>query len=124
MAADAPVARLVVCETEKIAEVVGAAAGPTVVVSWSGVKAGVARVVPLPPDAPGYAAGLYAALREADGPRPALIVVERPRMEGDEREMEDVVHDLRHRMSDYVRNIETCAAPATGEFERFRIKHC
>ena len=45
-------------------------------------------------------------------------------MEGDEREMEDVVHDVRQRMSNYVRNIETHAAPATGEFERFCIKHC
>jgi acylphosphatase len=45
-------------------------------------------------------------------------------MEGDEREMEDVVQDLRHRMSNYVANVETQATPATGEFERFRIKHC
>jgi hypothetical protein len=29
---------------------------------------------------------LYAALREADGLRPGLIVVERPRVEGDDKE--------------------------------------
>jgi acylphosphatase len=45
-------------------------------------------------------------------------------MEGDEREMEGVVQNLRQRMSEYVRNIEAHAAPATGEFERFSIKHC
>ena len=45
-------------------------------------------------------------------------------MEGDEREMEGVVHDLRRRMQGYVDNVESLAAPATGEFERFRIKHC
>jgi len=45
-------------------------------------------------------------------------------MEGDEREMEDVVHNLQQRMSDYVRDIHAQIAPATGEFERFCIKHC
>ncbi len=45
-------------------------------------------------------------------------------MEGEEREMDVVVKDLRQRMQDYVDNIESQAAPATGEFERFRIKHC
>jgi acylphosphatase len=45
-------------------------------------------------------------------------------MEGDEREMDDVVHSVRQRMSGYVRNVEARAAPATGEFQRFCIKHC
>ena len=45
-------------------------------------------------------------------------------MEGDEREMEDVVQNLQQRMSGYVRNIESQAVPATGEFDRFFIKHC
>lgn len=45
-------------------------------------------------------------------------------MEGDEREMEDVVKNLSQRMSDYVRHVEARVAPATGEFERFCIKHC
>jgi acylphosphatase len=45
-------------------------------------------------------------------------------MEGDEREMEDVVQNLQQRLSGYVRNVESHAAPATGEFERFCIKHC
>jgi hypothetical protein len=43
-------------------------------------------VVRLPADAGGYAAGLYAALREADAVRPAVIIVERPRIDGDEKE--------------------------------------
>jgi hypothetical protein len=45
------------------------------------------RVVGIAPDAAGFAAGLYAALREADGMKPALIVVERPRVEGGEKEL-------------------------------------
>ena len=43
---------------------------------------------------------------------------------GDEREMEDVLQTVQKRMSGYVREIEAHAAPATGEFERFFIKHC
>jgi acylphosphatase len=45
-------------------------------------------------------------------------------MEGEEREMDGVVQDVRQRMAGYVKNIESQATPATGEFERFRIKHC
>jgi acylphosphatase len=45
-------------------------------------------------------------------------------MEGDEQEMEGVVHDVKQRMCNYVRNMETKACPATGEFERFWIRHC
>ena len=44
-------------------------------------------------------------------------------MEGDEREMDDVVESLQQRMSGYVKKIESQAAPATGEFQRFCIKH-
>ena len=44
-------------------------------------------------------------------------------MEGDEREMEDVVQSLQRRMSGYVRKIESQVAPATGEFHQFCIKH-
>lgn len=45
-------------------------------------------------------------------------------VEGDQREIDDVVQNIQQRMSGYVRNIETHAAPATGEFDRFFIKHC
>lgn len=45
-------------------------------------------------------------------------------MEGDECEMEDVVHSLQNRMSGYVRNVESQIAPATGEFQQFCIRHC
>jgi len=45
-------------------------------------------------------------------------------LEGDEREMDDVVKDVSRRMSDFVRRVESQVAPATGEFQRFCIKHC
>ena len=45
-------------------------------------------------------------------------------MEGDEREIDGVVKGLKERMSGFVRHIEAQTAPATGEFERFYIKHC
>lgn len=45
-------------------------------------------------------------------------------LEGDEQEMDDVVKSVQQKMSGYVRGIETHAAPATGEFERFYIRHC
>ena len=45
-------------------------------------------------------------------------------MEGDEREMEDLVHSLQQRMAAYVRKVESEVAPATGEFRQFSIKHC
>ena len=44
-------------------------------------------------------------------------------MEGDDREMEQVVQSVRERMSDHVRNIESRVDPATGEFRQFCIKH-
>lgn len=45
-------------------------------------------------------------------------------MEGDEREMDDVVKSVQQKMSGYVRRIDSQAAPATGEFDRFYIRHC
>jgi L-threonylcarbamoyladenylate synthase len=83
----APRARTLVVETARIGESLAASTGAGAVVAWSGVNAAPPhRVLRLPADAAGYAAGLYAALREADALRPALIVVERPRVEGDEKE--------------------------------------
>jgi L-threonylcarbamoyladenylate synthase len=43
---------------------------------------GAANVVELPPDAEGYARGLYAALREADARGVEAILIERPRFVG------------------------------------------
>jgi L-threonylcarbamoyladenylate synthase len=79
----APLAKTVVCETAvavRLSKTTGA-----VVVTWSGIQAACA--VALPSDAPGYAAGLYAALREADAMKPKLIVVERPLARGTEQEL-------------------------------------
>lgn len=45
-------------------------------------------------------------------------------MEGDDREMDGVVHDVQSRMSSYVREMECKACPPTGEFHRFWIRHC
>jgi len=45
-------------------------------------------------------------------------------MEGDEQEMDDVFKSVRQKMSGYVHRIDSQAAPATGEFERFYIRHC
>jgi acylphosphatase len=44
-------------------------------------------------------------------------------MEGDEQEMEHVLDSLRQRMNGYIRQVVTQAAPATGEFESFSIRH-
>jgi len=44
-------------------------------------------------------------------------------MEGDENEMEDVVKNVNRRMACYVNRIETQTVPATGEFQRFYIRH-
>ena len=45
-------------------------------------------------------------------------------MEGDEDEIEDVVKNLNRKMSCFVRGVESGhAAPATGEFHQFDIRH-
>lgn len=44
-------------------------------------------------------------------------------MEGDEREMEDVVKDVSRKLSCFVRSIESQIQPATGEFDEFFIRH-
>lgn len=81
----APNAKAVVVEGAAIAGVVRDAmnAGRVVVVGVRGGAAGGAGgpgviVIELPPDAEGYAAGLYDSLRRADAERPGLIVIERP----------------------------------------------
>ena len=45
-------------------------------------------------------------------------------MEGDDCEMDCVVHDVKNRISGYVRETECKACPPTGEFQRFWIRHC
>lgn len=44
-------------------------------------------------------------------------------MEGDEREIEDVVKNLQRKMSCFVRDVHEETAPATGEFQQFYIRH-
>jgi L-threonylcarbamoyladenylate synthase len=79
----APVAKTMVCDAAEVPGVI-AKTPDSVVVTWSGISA--PRTVSLAVDATGYAARLYAALREADAMKPELIVVERPRAQGDEHD--------------------------------------
>ena len=44
-------------------------------------------------------------------------------LEGDEREMDNVVECLRRKMNGFIRQMETMVYPATGEFESFGIRH-
>jgi len=44
-------------------------------------------------------------------------------MEGEGDQMEQVIDSLRQRMNGYIRKVSTQAAPATGEFETFGIRH-
>jgi len=44
-------------------------------------------------------------------------------MEGDEKEMDEIVQTVSERMRGYVRKVESQVAPATGEFQQFTIKH-
>src|ERR1700722_10038864 len=44
-------------------------------------------------------------------------------MEGHDSEMEEVVDELRRKMSCFIRKIDSDAGPATGEFEQFSIRH-
>ena len=44
-------------------------------------------------------------------------------MEGNDLDMDEVVDDLRRKMSCFIRKIEVDTSPATGEFEQFSIRH-
>jgi acylphosphatase len=44
-------------------------------------------------------------------------------MEGPDAEMGQVLDSIRHRMDDFIRNVQVEDSPATGEFPRFCIKH-
>jgi L-threonylcarbamoyladenylate synthase len=75
----APRSRAALVGAANVGDVLTRAGGACVVISHEPV--GVAlphRLIALPGDARGYAAGLYAALREADATRPALIVIVEP----------------------------------------------
>jgi L-threonylcarbamoyladenylate synthase len=84
----APAARTILVDTSRIADAVAAAGGNAAVISWSGVRvAPPHRMVAIASEAAGYAAALYAALREADAMQPTVIVVEQPRATGGEKEL-------------------------------------
>lgn len=78
----APVAPAVLVDRSDLPKAL-ATPGPHVVLALSpiGPQAG-ALVIAMPADAAAYAARLYSALREADGLRPARIVIERPPAQG------------------------------------------
>jgi L-threonylcarbamoyladenylate synthase len=57
------------------------------------------HMIDLPPDAPGYAQQLYAALRTADAMNPALIVVEHPPMDNGVPEHTPIWAAIRDRLS-------------------------
>jgi acylphosphatase len=44
-------------------------------------------------------------------------------LEGEEQEMDHVLDSLRQRMNGYIRKVDAQAAPATGEFDTFSIRH-
>jgi len=44
-------------------------------------------------------------------------------MEGPEPEMEHLVDSIRQKMNGYIRNVDRQIYPATGEFNRFSIRH-
>jgi L-threonylcarbamoyladenylate synthase len=79
----APAARTIIAESQSVLGDARTAGGSSVIISWSGLE--WPRIIRMPRDATGYAAHLYAALREADAVHPSLIVVERPPMDGDQK---------------------------------------
>ncbi len=44
-------------------------------------------------------------------------------VEGKEPEIEQLVDEVGQRMHDYIRKVDHCSMPATGEFEQFYIRH-
>lgn len=75
----APRTRAVLFDRAGWPEVLHDAPGPVVILSHCDRTAPAPHtVIRMPESAPAYAARLYAALREADARRPALIAIERP----------------------------------------------
>jgi len=60
---------------------------------------------------------VFGYVRNLDDGRVELL------LEGDDREMDGVVHSLRQKMNNYIRSIDSETYPATGEFEGFGIRH-
>lgn len=74
----APRARAVLFERQHLADML-ARTHRAVVITHSGLTVSPPhQIIRMPASAPGYAARLYAALREADALRPDLIAIERP----------------------------------------------
>jgi acylphosphatase len=44
-------------------------------------------------------------------------------LEGPQQEIQQMIQAVSDKMSDYIRNVDTSIAPATGEFSHFHIKH-
>ena len=44
-------------------------------------------------------------------------------LEGQEDQTKRVIEDIRRKMSGFVRDVSMQSAPATGEFDRFTIRH-
>ncbi len=60
---------------------------------------------------------VHGYVRNMDDGRVELV------MEGDDREMDGDIHNLRQKMNSYISKIDSETYPATGEFETFGIKH-
>lgn len=82
----APHARCVLVDEKELRGALARFVGRAVVVSHVAVRVDPPHELrTLPADAAGYAAGMYAALREADASRPGAILVVRPAAQGDDR---------------------------------------
>jgi acylphosphatase len=44
-------------------------------------------------------------------------------MEGPAEDMSHLVDDVNRKMSGFIRDVQLAAAPATGEFQQFAIRH-
>ena len=44
-------------------------------------------------------------------------------MEGPDEDMSHLVDDIKQKMSGFIRQVDRCESPATGEFQQFRIRH-
>jgi L-threonylcarbamoyladenylate synthase len=75
----APAAPATLFDPSDLLALLARAPGPVAVLARSALSLPAPHtLIPMPPDAPAYAARLYAALREADALHPALIAIERP----------------------------------------------
>lgn len=44
-------------------------------------------------------------------------------IEGPDDQMDQLLQDIRQQMEDFIRKVDVQTAPATGEFDRFSIRH-